>query len=66
VFRTSSKTPQSILFDVTVIWLTVSLLHAEAGKAPQHVGLPDPSRSLWRVSIEGQGTRSDLIQDEPD
>lgn len=43
------------MFDVMADWSTVPLLHAEAGRAPQRVGLAHPSIAPYGVFTTGDG-----------
>ena len=43
------------MFDVMADWLTVPLLHAEAGKAPRRLGLAHPSVAPYGVFVSRDG-----------
>jgi formyl-CoA transferase len=44
------------MFDVMADWLTVPLLHAEAGEAPKRIGLAHPSIAPYGVFHSADGT----------
>jgi formyl-CoA transferase len=44
------------MFDVMADWLTVPLLHTEAGRAPKNVGLAHPSIAPYGVFCDAEGS----------